>query len=221
MIEFAVCMPVLIILLFYINDLIRIKRYYSQTEFVGQQTANMIQNISKNRENPRITKTDLLNIHALAWQTVYPGVTIFRKDSVYPLNHKPITSMYYVRGLSNGKASCIWRTWTRLYESPSKYGYNSYTNDNPHSAVRYLTETVPANIYPTLKINPNEVKIIVETLIERDNSGVQYSGVSDRVSTGLYLVNPAKIKDGTWSYMFHSVVIFTPKPGLFTETAPQ
>ncbi len=41
LIEFAICMPILIILLFYISDLVKIKRYYSQTEFVGQQMANI------------------------------------------------------------------------------------------------------------------------------------------------------------------------------------
>ena len=215
-------MPILIILLFYINDLMRIKRYYSQTEFVAQQTANMIQNISQKRGNLKITKTDLTNIHTLAWQSVYPGVSMFRINSVYPSAHKPITSIYYVKGLDNGKASCIWRTWTRLYESPSKVGYNSYTDDGLSSSVRFLTNTSPSNIYPTLKINPGDVKIIIETLMERDNSGTQYKGISDKAAFGLYLVTPKSIGDNdSWSHMFHSVVIFTPKPGLFDETAPK
>ncbi len=107
LIEFAVCMPVLIVPLYYINDLSKLKRYYDQTEFVAQQTVNMIQNISQKRAKEattaeeretlfKVSKKDLLHIHTLAWQTVYPGLTIFRKNSVYPLNHKPITSTYYV-----------------------------------------------------------------------------------------------------------------------------
>ena len=49
LIEFAVCMPVLIILLYYIHDLSKLKRYYDQTEFVAQQMANILQNIAKKK----------------------------------------------------------------------------------------------------------------------------------------------------------------------------
>jgi len=54
LIEFAVCMPIFIILLFYIHDLVKIKRYYSQTEFVAQQMANILQNISQKRADKKI-----------------------------------------------------------------------------------------------------------------------------------------------------------------------
>ena len=221
LIEFAVCIPILIILMFYINDLVRIKRYYAQTEFVGQQTVNMIQNISQKRDNKAITKTDLVNIHALTWSTFYPGVSMLKTNSVYPAAHKPITSIYYIKGLDNGKASCIWRTWTRLYENPSKIGYNSYTSDGGGSVVRFLTNTSPSNIYPTLKINSGEVKIIIETLIERQNGTSEYKNISDQESVGTHFINPTiRSSSSTWSQMLHSVVIFTPKPGLFSETAP-
>ena len=59
LIEFAVCMPVLIILLFYINDLSKLKRYYDQTEFVARQMVNILQNISQGRDNKTITQKDL------------------------------------------------------------------------------------------------------------------------------------------------------------------
>ena len=49
LVEFAVCMPILIISLFYINDLMKIKRFYSQTEFVAQQAANILQNLAKKK----------------------------------------------------------------------------------------------------------------------------------------------------------------------------
>ena len=63
----------------------------------------------------------------------------------------------------------------------------------------------PSEIYPTLKINPNEIKIIFE-------SNVHYSQLS-----------PPETRGGTGNdgIYFHSAVIFTPKPGLFDETPPQ
>ena len=93
LIEFAVCMPVLIILLFYINDLIRIKRYYLQTEFMAHQFVNIIQNISQKRENKAITLNDMKYASALAWLSLYPGTTMHhtdpRTDRSHELSHYP------------------------------------------------------------------------------------------------------------------------------------
>lgn len=97
LVEFAVCMPILIILLFYIHDLVRIKRYYSQTEFVAQQMANIIQNISQKRENKKITAEDLGYAVALAYQTIYPGTTMFWKSNGLPLVHVPHPTICYVK----------------------------------------------------------------------------------------------------------------------------
>ncbi len=76
-------MPVLIILLFYINDLVKIKRMYSQTEFVGQQMSNILQNISKNQP---VTLTNIKHACALAWLSAYHRTT-------EPI---PYTNIYYV-----------------------------------------------------------------------------------------------------------------------------
>jgi len=42
LIEFAFAVPVIVILLYYINDLTRIKQYYRSSEFVAHQIAGMI-----------------------------------------------------------------------------------------------------------------------------------------------------------------------------------
>ncbi len=94
-------MPVLIVLLFYIYDLVKIKRYYLQIEFVGQQMANMIQNISQKRENKIIKKEDLINIHVLAWQSICPGKSLFLTNSKYPMGYRPGTAIVYVKGLDS------------------------------------------------------------------------------------------------------------------------
>ena len=214
-------MPVLIILLFYIHDLSKLKRYYDQTEFVAQQTVNMLQNISQNRSNKRIKKEDLARIHSLAWQTLYPGKTLFLKDSVYPAGHSPITSMYYVEGLIDGKASCHWRTWTNVKTSPSDISYTRVKSNDTNSPINYRTNADPSTIYPTLRISPGKTKIIVETLIER-NGTATYKGISDKEAMRLYLANPGGIHTSAgWTHLFRSIVIFEPKEGLFNETAPE
>ena len=216
-------MPILIILLFYIHDLVKIKRYYSQTEFVAQQMANMIQNISQKRINKKITKKDLENIHVLAWKTIYPGLSMFLNNSVFPLHHKPCVSVYYVKADNTGKASCVWKIWFVKDKITDVYlqTETDKTTDYHISKVKFLTNTFSANIYPTLKINPGETKCIIETSLERDPNGDAFGKISDRAALNLYLVTPKILDDDGWSHMFYSVIIFTPKPGLFDETPPQ
>ena len=109
-IEFAVCIPVLIVLLFYIYDLMRLKRYYSQTEFVAQQIANIIQNIAKKRvaEGQAVTIKDVGYAAKLAYLSIYPGTTMYRKDSGHEFFHMPRIFVHYIESDSNGKASCKW-----------------------------------------------------------------------------------------------------------------
>ena len=220
-------MPILIILLFYINDLVRIKRYYSQTEFVAQQIANMIQNISKNRgtDKKKITKEDLERIQCLAWQTVYPGNTMFYINSSYPFGHVPYTHLYYVKEEKDSKASCVFRLSisnaqvTNPSDLISLNRIKVYENDFRISRIRFLTNTLPSNIYPTLKINKGDEKIIVETLLLCNSTWT--NGATEKSTVGLHLVNPPMTKNSDWRYMFHSVIIFTPKDGLFDDEGPQ
>ena len=101
-----------------------------------------------------------------------------------------------------------------MYDDPSFIYYDAAKNNKVGSVVKFLTNTSPANIYPTLKIGSGEKKIIINVLFERKNSS-EYGNTSDKVALGLRFVDPPMLKNGQWSYMFQSVVIFTPKQGLF------
>jgi hypothetical protein len=108
LIEFAVCMPVLIILLYYVNDLTKIKRYYEQTEFVAQQMVNILQNISQNKE---ITEKKVSDAFFLAHLSMYPGKTMFYNGTgrrAHDLSFAPYLNIHYVKGLAGGKASYMW-----------------------------------------------------------------------------------------------------------------
>ena len=109
LIEFAICIPILVILLFYANDLVRLYRYHSQTEFVAQQIVNILQNISQKREDKTITRKDLGLSLCLAGLTVYPdSLSMFQDGSKkYRFCHIPQVMVFYVKGLDNGNASCM------------------------------------------------------------------------------------------------------------------
>ncbi len=221
LIEFAICMPILIILLFYINDLVRIKRYYSQTEFVAQQMANMIQNISQNRESKKITKIDFQNITALVWLTMFSGTTRWSR----PLGYWPGFAMYYVKGEENGNASCVWRVWSTYENSTSPESNMHWDVGNFSynlSSVHWKNNSSPSSIHHLLKITPGEYKIILETAICGHPNVKNTAGASSiKQKMNLYIASP-KIygSDEGFHTCFNSVVIFTPKPGLFSETAP-
>lgn len=88
------------------------------------------------------------------------------------------------------------------------------------STVNFLTNVAPENIYPTLKMN-GEPKIVIETMMERDNNGGKFNAnSSEKTAMRLYLANPPMFRS-SWSQMFHTVSIFTPKPGLFDDEGPQ
>ena len=229
-------MPILIILLFYIHDLVKIKRYYSQTEFVAQQMVNIIQNISQNRENKRITTNDLKHAMTLAYQTIYPGMTMFWQEQGLYFVNNPHPIIYYVKGNDGGTATTVWgkTLWTGDYRavSPTKIRTGTETTTHDASLINMGTDLQPSQIYPTLKIQPGEVKIIVEAFIFfktglKDINGK--SGYTPREVFGCHLVSPKLWQnengrladDKTRGAFFNSVVIFTPKPGLFDETPPE
>ena len=231
LIEFAVCMPVLIILIFYISDLMKIKRYYSQTEFVAQEMANIIQNISQKRDNKKIKLEDLKNAIALAYQTIYPGTTMFWQGSGLYFVHYPHPIICYVKGNSDGSATTVWSKvlWSGESESVSPTTIKSQTLTKTHdiSSINMGTNLQPSQIHPNLKIKSGEIKIIVEapiflnTTYSKDINGK--SGYTSREAFGCRLVSPKRRLNSTDERRggyFNSVVIFTPKPGLFDETPP-
>ncbi len=226
MIEFAICMPILIILLFYIHDLVKIKRYYSQTEFVAQQMANILQNISQKRTNKAITLNDIRYAFALAWQTLYSGKSMYWVNSGHELVHCPIMHIYCVKGTGNGKASCLWRTLTHVNnsvaKSPLTLRCESAQSDHSGSSISYGTDVLATSIHPNLKIDTDELKIIIEPMLHyattfKDNEGKTKTPL--KKALGLYLAKPKYIYNNYY-YPFGSIVIFTPKSGLFSETAP-
>ena len=207
-------MPVLIILLFYIHDLVKIKRLYSQTEFVAQQMANILQNIAKTRE---ITKNDIKYAASLAYLTIYPGTTMYTTVSgseKHIFGHQPRVFIHYVKGESGEKASTRWALWTRSGGgiNPAEWHFSSMSNTD-QSAVYYAKNATPSSeIYPTLKIEEGKPKVLIDVQIRR--TGNQ----SARETFGLHFVNPKYVGTNQTGY-FSSVVIFTPHSG-FTEKVP-
>ncbi len=233
-------MPVLIILLYYINDLSKLKRYYDQTEFVAQQMVNILQNISQGRktedgkDDRKIKRNDIRRAAALAYLSIYPGKTMYYNGNgkrAHDLSHYPLFHIYYVKGLADGKASVIWGQSMHLYGSTPLSGgfYGVITSTDSDSKVIFGTNISSSIIFPSLKINEGEEKIIVECALYNgyqsmnSNEYISTTGVSitSRKAFKCFFATPKpNYPNADYGYYFNSVAIFTPAPGLFDETPP-
>ena len=206
----------------------RIKRYYAQTEFVAQQMANIIQNISQKRTDKRIYISDLKHAFCLAHLSLYPGTSMFWKNKGRELVHQPELFVAYVTGNNDGTASCHWffHPYTSDKTFPSDIKYEVNTKEHQGTLINLKKNVAPSEIYPSLKVSPGEKKIILESTVlyqdtYTDNNG--YKPGSAKKALGYFLLDKqpekftTKNNDG-WYY--HSVVIFTPKDGLFSENPP-
>lgn len=231
LIEFAIGLPILFILILYIHDLTYYKRIKGKTEFIAYEMANLFQNVSQNRTNVGITWNDCRHVTAAAYLTFYRGTTMYspHKESG---GHFPHPLIYYVKGLDNGNASCIWRAQMHPAgdTTPNNMSGGVSYNDYLISVVRYKTNVPPAQIYPGLTIKPGEVKIIIDAIIYYHSGYWGAKGLSPRDVFGFKVITPKFRNEKTGSIsggcnqntgFFNSVVIFTPKTGLFSETPPK
>ena len=133
-------------LLYYIHDAVKIKRYYRISEFVAHQIASMIQNVSQHRESKAITIADLKNIVSAAYLSLYPGTSMFYQGKGHVYCHFPHPFIYCIKGNANGTASCVWifqfhtgGTWSKIPPvSPTSIDYALFN----HHVCQYKTLTI-------------------------------------------------------------------------------
>jgi len=230
-VEFAVAVPIFVILIFYAHDLVLYTRLYAKTKFCAYCIANMIGSVSQNRNNKKITMTDLQNIRCAASLIAYPGKTGYAikgtgDGACRSIGHFLSLYIYCVIGTGNNKGKCVWR-WDSNYlnTSPSNSGSFNSLSDNSYAVVRYKNnETDTKNIWKDLTIENGEMKIIIETSLRTGlcsySDGQRVSSVPISKRFGFWLITPTCPTPIGHGSHFHSVVIFSPKPGLFDTNTP-
>ncbi|MDR1235406.1 MAG: hypothetical protein LBJ96_00205 [Holosporaceae bacterium] len=199
-------------------------RMREKVKFVGYEMANILQNISQNRVDKKITKDDIKHAVAAAYLSVYQGKTMYTTSRLCtPLGHASSGNLYCVKGLENGNASVIWcHRWHSANNSPSPAEITIENRDS--RSIVNMGSNSPSKIYPDLRIQKGEMKILVEVCFHYSkSSGYGFTDsrmcadVSSKTAFGFFVLNPPRKGD---SIYFNTVVIFTPKPGLFDDTAP-
>jgi Flp pilus assembly protein TadG len=229
LIEFAIAIPVLILLVYYLHDIPRLKHLNSRMKFCAHCMANILQNVSQDREDKKITLSYLRNTVAAAYLSIFPGKTIYTTSKSHaPFGYVLSGQIYCVKGLDNGNVSVMWcYRWHAADNSPSPSTITIQTYRDPRSLVNTGTNVSPPSIYPGLSIQSGQIKILVEVAFHYYPSsvGTKYYFTDGRSCASV----PAKTALGFWvlsptskgsAVFFNTVVIFTPKPGLFDETEP-
>jgi hypothetical protein len=103
-----------------------------------------------------------------------------------------------------------------------RYFDSAYLTDaEARTLTRDGTNVAASIIHPNLKIKDGEIKVIIECAIFK-YTGFDYidgrlsKNVSPREAFGFWMLSPKPI----YVCYFNTVVIFTPKPGLFDDNGP-
>ncbi|MDR0555457.1 MAG: hypothetical protein LBG20_00370 [Holosporaceae bacterium] len=222
LIEFAVSIPVLLALLYYMHDLPKLARIKERMEFCAYCAVNMIQNVSHGAE---ITSRNIAHIWGAAFLPFFGGgVLQYQSETssyVYPLGLVCDCCLIYLKGRGNGKVTVLWSLWNYWFQVPNLMSINSGIVRGPFPAVG---STVDATVVDkNLSIREGEYRAIVFLSITNSSSvllpnGTRATNIPSRQLFGFWIYNP------TYKYSnayFYAYVIFTPKPGLFSETPPQ
>lgn len=234
LIEFAFAVPIMIMLLYYIHDLVMLRRYQRQMDFVGLQMASMVQSLASYRagtDSPHITQDDLKNIMRAAYLTIYPGTTQYgidtNKKTIF--GHFPHIWMYYVYGTDDNKIQIKWSA--AIYDS---YSGNARTTfevlDGAHesSTIKHISSGNASELHKDLKIKKGESKLVLECAIycgHNYNSycfadGTPVSSVPLNKIFKLYQAQPVANAKNKRNF-FPSITIFSPRANAFTDNVPE
>ena len=228
LIEFAFSVPVFLALIYYLHDVPKVNRYNEQMKFVSYQLAQILQTTSKYRANKAITKRDLKYAADAAYLSIYPGTSMRTKGGLggpFVGPGFPNGAIYYVKCDASGRASVKWILHYQ-YGGASTGGVFHIANEL-RSRVKVLSNAAPESIYPGLKMQPGEAKILVAPIIFYSPEETYYIKVdgrrwnqsTTREEFGFLFASPPH-NGVSHEFYFENVAVFAPSAGLFSETVP-
>jgi hypothetical protein len=228
LVEFAIGVPILIPIMLYGHDIFKLARIRERIEFCTYCGINMIQNISQGRENQRITRTDIMTIAHAMWLPFFGGginqysTTAPTTSRTYkmPCGYVPQIELYCFKGMGGGMAKLCWMVNANCALGPNPANIDIMSDMRQYSPIKTTVGSTykVSDIRNGLAINENEIKIIALSRFCMNGAsptdGKNFS-LSQRL--GLLIIRIGGELSGTY---LHTVVIFTPKPRLFSETPP-
>ncbi|MDR2781234.1 MAG: hypothetical protein LBB21_02120, partial [Holosporaceae bacterium] len=198
-IELAIAMPVLIAVVYYLHDIPKYRRMHEKMKFAAHCAVSMMQQHGK-----RITRLDLSYIRYASGLVICPGKSMY----LALFGYESLWYLYYVVGTGHNKSLTRW-CWDS--GTGGIGGIGQFNNGSDHSVVNGF-ERDSKKVYNSLEIEVGEAKIILDMCCHINT----FNASQLRKNFGLYVISIP-----TTSYTcFHSVAIFTPNPGLFSDDAP-
>lgn len=226
LLEFAFSIPVFLALIYYVHDLPKMKRWNRKMQFVAYQYAQILQTISANCADKRITAQNIKNVMKMAYLSIFPGITMFQTSrSHFPLGYWPHMWIYCIKGVSDTQACFMWEV--SCYPGDVYFDTDTHSSRHIRSIINYTKgKTVStSSIYPNLTIKKDEIKIIIECAIVYTDDryfsdGRRCDTVSAKSALRFLFASPKSrgIIDGNF---FNSVAVITPTIGLFDENIPK
>jgi hypothetical protein len=194
-------------------------------KFCGHCAVNMIQNISQGRADKAITGDDIVNISWSAGLSCYGGRAVsYQVTGIEGI----VMALLYIKGTGLNKARILWVATHSCSGKPSDRWYSKYTSGTVHQWInawsKFENLTIGADYDPNqmhedLKIKEGEVKCALLLGIYCTQSAPRF--------WKFWILKPkpdytaySPSSSATQKIFLPVTVIFTPKPGLFGDTAP-
>ena len=198
-------MPILVILLLFVNDHFRFYDLKNKVKSSAYLMASMLQQMNNTRENKQITSKQI----ALA---AYAScLNLFNTNSAFsprPLGIFIATDLWWVKRISENNYQ-FQRTWTATSnDNPTQMGQASWeVSTFTLNQVRYT--------HPDLVCNKdNEERLLILYAYRKDSK-------FDKSKLGLFILEPNLIQTSEYKHVnvpdaiFYYMLVITPKPGLF------
>jgi Flp pilus assembly protein TadG len=243
LIEFAFGIPVLVSILFLVMD--APKFYY--LKYKVKNTAYMASSLLQRGVERAIIRKDLSQIFSAAFFSHFPGTSQYYINSQWAMGYTKIAHVYYVVGSAKGKAQVKWGWKSNEKASNPNDNGTIFNTSQSTSVVKFLSfASDPNSIYKHLSLDEDEARIIIDvgfylidtTTTKNGGNGSDVASAEDEIdatastttdSTAGIAADAKKcmgfsllpLRSSADASYFNFVLVFTPKKGLFTETAPK
>lgn len=218
--ELALSIPVFLALLYYMHDVPKLQSIQNRVRFGTMCGVNMFQNVTQNRADEKVSRADFLRITCMAEMPFIGGGVQHYSSTVSgksPIQIQSQFTLFYVKGVSSTKARIYWGVTNNGCGYPGLRTSAGLITSGTPSWQWVTVIKVPigrdvdqSSIHEDLHIKAGEVAMIV------DQAFFAAGTKSAKKLFGFLVYNPQP-PAGCQNTLFHSVVIFAPKPGLFSE----
>ncbi|MDR2781753.1 MAG: hypothetical protein LBB21_04875 [Holosporaceae bacterium] len=219
------------------HDVVKATRIRNRMKFCANCAVSMFQNVSNGRPKKEIILKDYQYISGVASLPFYGGgekqyeIGTSRRYYDGPLFG---VTIYYIKGTGENIAQITWGILNFYYRNPSLRELEIITAETfrsenvfNHGAIllqkQFKKDCDTNEIYSGLTIREGETKIILDVYLYVDVNFYKPNGSAvNQHPWGFFIFKPQLqpyVTSGHRGY-FHEVEIFTPRPGLFSETHP-